>query len=268
MLAVSFLGSQPFLTLASGFILFRVGLKRGFVFTQMIWWSFILTDFLKELLYLPRPIQVDPSLLTFNAYLPQWLVESLADNPGFPSGHVCSTVVFWGAILIGFPARFQKIIGITLIVLMPLSRMYLARHFLADVLGGFLLGTLILLAGFAPLVRSQVDLMFLSNYKSMPFIVYLLLPLVLNVFILFPSNELGELFGLNVAIFCLLLFKRSLGLIQLMIAVLIFLILQVVLSNWSYFPNQWVHFFVASIPMTGSILGATIFGKSSNRVGI
>src|SRR5262245_9968168 len=100
MLTVSLFGSKPFLMLGAGFIFFRIGWNRSFVLIQMFFWSFILTDFLKGLLYLPRPIQVDPSLLTFNEYLPVWLVESLADNPGFPSGHVCSTVVFWGAVLL------------------------------------------------------------------------------------------------------------------------------------------------------------------------
>ena len=108
MLVVSLFGSQPFLMLAAGLIFFRVGWKRGFVFIQMVLWAFILTDFLKELLYLPRPIRVDPSLLTFNEYLPNWLLESVADNPGFPSGHVCSTVVFWGAVLLIFSRTISE----------------------------------------------------------------------------------------------------------------------------------------------------------------
>ena len=121
MLGISLFGSPPFLMLAAGFIFFRVGWKRAFVFVQMVLWSFILTDFLKELLYLPRPIQIDPTLSSFNEYLPRWLVESIADNPGFPSGHVCSTLVFWGGVLMIFPGRFQKISAAAFVFLMPLS---------------------------------------------------------------------------------------------------------------------------------------------------
>src|SRR5262245_29829527 len=201
MLAVSLFGSQPFLMLVAGFIFFRAGWKKGLVIVQLLLWSFILTDSLKEFLYLPRPIHIDPTLLTFDEYLPRWVIESVADNPGFPSGHVCSTVVFWGTVLICFPGRFQKIAGITFMILMPLSRMYLARHFLADVLGGFFLGALILLAAFATLKRSQKDPLFMENYKSILFGGFLVLPLLLNVIPFFPSTELGALFGFNVGIY-------------------------------------------------------------------
>jgi membrane-associated phospholipid phosphatase len=272
MLGVSVFGSQPFLMLAAGFIFFRVGWKRGFVFVQIVLWSFILTDFLKELLYLPRPVHVDPSLLTFNEFLPTWLLESIADNPGFPSGHVCSTVVFWGAVLMSFPGRFQKILAVALIILMPFSRMYLGRHFLGDVLGGLLLGLLILLAGSIPLIRSQRDPMFLKNHKSILFAGYLVLLLLLNVISLFHSTELGQLFGFNIAIFCILFFdffKRSLiGQTQFMVAVLIFVLIQVVFLNLNFVSNRWIHFVIAAIPTTCAILGASIFGKFSNRVGI
>jgi len=272
MLAVSVFGSQPFLMLAAGFIFFRVGWKRGFVLIQMVLWSFILTDFLKELLYLPRPIHVDPSLLTFNEFLPNWLVESIADNPGFPSGHVCSTVVFWGAVLMMFPRRFQKISAVVLIFLMPFSRMYLARHFLGDVLGGFLLGLLILLAGSIPLIRSQRDPLFLKNHKSILFTGYLLVPLLLNVISFFHSTELGQLFGFNIAIFCIMyfdFFKRTLsGQTQFMVAILIFVLIQVALLNLYFVPNRWIHFVIAAIPVTCAILGASLSRKFSNRVGI
>lgn len=272
MLVVSLFGSQPFLMLAAGFIFFRVGWKKEFVFAQMILWSFIVTDFLKELLYLPRPLQVDPSLLSFNEYLPRFLFESVADNPGFPSGHVCSTVVFWGAVRLRFPGRFQKIVGITLTVLMPLSRMYLGRHFLGDVIGGFLLGILILLAASAPLIQSQRDPLFLKDYKNKMFAGYFLLPLLLNVIPFFPASELGRLFGFNTAILCLLsfdFFKNSvLGITQFLTATVVFVLLNVALPNWNFFLNRWIHFFTAAILMCCALLAAGFTGRFSKKVGI
>jgi membrane-associated phospholipid phosphatase len=265
MLAVSLFGSQPFLMLAAGFIFFQTGWKKAFVLIQMVFWSFILTDFLKELLYLPRPIHVDPSLLTFNEYLPNWLVESLAENPGFPSGHVCSTVVFWGAVVVSFPGRFQKISAVALMILMPLSRMYLGRHFLGDVLGGFLLALLILLAGFVPLMRFK-------NQRSILFAGYLLLPLLLNTVSYFNSTELGQLFGFNIALFYFLYSESSnassSGLTQFLSAILIFACLNLALSNLHFVPNRWVHFLIGAIPMTCAILAASFSGKLSKRVGI
>lgn len=250
--------------LAAGFVFFQVGFKRGFVLVQMLFWSFILTDFSKEFLHWPRPIQVDPSILTFNEYLPDWLVESVANNPGFPSGHVCSTVVFWGAVLISFAGAFKKIITIALVTLMPLSRMYLGRHFLGDVLGGWLLGLLILLIGFLPLMRSQRDGLFLESPHGKGSYTYLLagylilLPVLLNLISFFPSTELGELFGFNIVIFCILFFGffqiLSTGLTQFFVAVLIFVTMNLLLSILGDFPNRWMHFFRSAIPMSSALL--------------
>jgi membrane-associated phospholipid phosphatase len=261
MLAISLFGSQPFFMLASGFIFFRVGLKRGFVFAQMLFWSFILTDFLKELLQFPRPIHVDPSILTFNEYLPNWIVESVADNPGFPSGHVCSTVVFWGSVLICFSGRFQKMIGIGLIALMPLSRMYLGRHFLGDVLGGFFLGLLILLVGFVPLKRSQHDPLFL-NSRSIPVAGYFVLPLMLNAISYFPSKELGELFGFNMAIYATKgPQEESNWLTPFLLAIVIYLGLNSILSilGISVLLNRWIHFFASAIPIFFALVVSKFF---------
>ena len=73
-------------------------------------------------------------------------------NYGFPSGHVAAAT----AVLLGAAAFFRSRRALAFAALwvpaMALSRMYLGRHFLADVLGGFVVG--ILAAALAvPLVR-------------------------------------------------------------------------------------------------------------------
>jgi undecaprenyl-diphosphatase len=72
----------------------------------------------------------------------------------FPSGHTAATVVLWGAlaVLASERARSALVRGlfIALAVAVPLivaaSRMYRGMHYFTDVLGGFLLGWLWLLA--------------------------------------------------------------------------------------------------------------------------
>jgi hypothetical protein len=53
-----------------------------------------------------------------------------------------------------------------------------------------------------------------------------------------------------------------------MIAALIFIFIQVALSNLIFVPNRWIHFLLAALPMTCAILGVSISGKFSKRVGI
>jgi len=56
---------------------------------------------------------------------------------GFPSGHVAVAAVFWLGLVFIFGWRCAWIGVIAWVPLMALSRMYLGRHFLGDVFGGF-----------------------------------------------------------------------------------------------------------------------------------
>ncbi|MCP5048244.1 MAG: phosphatase PAP2 family protein, partial [bacterium] len=96
--------------------------------------------------------------------LPGHVVEYLRshriDSFGLPSGHTSTAVAVWGSIYLYF-ARWTELIpalagkknrggkekkqwghmvAIVFLIAIPFSRMYLGRHFLGDVLGGYLLG--------------------------------------------------------------------------------------------------------------------------------
>jgi membrane-associated phospholipid phosphatase len=84
-------------------------------------------------------------------------VRQLDEAPptsSFPSGHTAATIVLYGAlaVLASERARSALVRGLffTLAVVLPLlvasSRLYRGMHYLSDVLGGFLLGGLWLLA--------------------------------------------------------------------------------------------------------------------------
>jgi hypothetical protein len=61
---------------------------------------------------------------------------------GFPSGHCSTTIAVSGSAAILWRKSWILFSAASLAALMPLSRMYLGRHFLADVLGGLALGLL------------------------------------------------------------------------------------------------------------------------------
>ena len=81
-------------------------------------------------------------------------LDEAPPTSGFPSGHTAATIALWGAlaVLASERARSALVRGLflTLAVVLPLlvasSRMYRGMHYLSDVLGGVLLGTLWLAA--------------------------------------------------------------------------------------------------------------------------
>jgi hypothetical protein len=93
----------------------------------------------------PRPNAVDVRVRTFGAFesalLPMATGTSVpADDFGFPSGHVATTAAW--AIGLAWSRRKSWPLGAaaTWVALMALSRIYLGRHFPADVLGGLVVG--------------------------------------------------------------------------------------------------------------------------------
>jgi len=83
---------------------------------------------------------------SFFGRLPSEAVELFRLNPfdswGFPSGHASQAVSLWGSLFLYFRKVWLGCLSVTMIIFISLSRMYLGRHFLADILGGLLLGAL------------------------------------------------------------------------------------------------------------------------------
>jgi len=113
----------------------------------------------KDGLRLPRPVQVDARVLDEGLPNRQWQVEhggaaSFAALPsaqaiaaqrtapepdyGFISGHVASATAMCAALWLffGVRSRWLRVALVAWPLLMAVSRMYLGRHFLGDVVGG------------------------------------------------------------------------------------------------------------------------------------
>jgi membrane-associated phospholipid phosphatase len=121
------------------------------------------TDAAKNAVAFPRPDEVDPRVaMTADARplplsapgggrsfwaLPQpEAIEAVrrraSGNYGFPSGHVSATTAFLLSAAWFFRSRRALAFAAAWVPLMALSRLYLGRHFLADVLGGLAIGAL------------------------------------------------------------------------------------------------------------------------------
>ena len=142
---VTFLGSSSLVIVVAIALIYFFFVKRKFAYIL----SFVITFFgaefsvyvLKEVVGRVRP-PVDMAFLVENSF-------------SFPSGHATIAVALYGFIIYilfresGGRSRRMAIlfIGVLLIFLIGLSRLYLGVHFLSDVVGGFLLGLLWLIIG-------------------------------------------------------------------------------------------------------------------------
>jgi membrane-associated phospholipid phosphatase len=138
MFAVTYVGEEFFFLAAAGFVYWCVDSKKGAVLGIVLLLSAFLNEWLKELLAMPRPYDLDPKV-------------GISDTPGFgfPSGHAQVTATFWGIAA----AWIKKPWNILLAVLIPLavgfSRIYLGVHFPTDVFGGWAIGGLIVAVYYA-----------------------------------------------------------------------------------------------------------------------
>ncbi|EMO45303.1 phosphatase PAP2 family protein [Leptospira santarosai] len=114
-----------FLTVVYVFIDRKLGVRLGIGFMT----TGIINGMVKALMESPRPSLpwIGPGTLHETSY-------------GFPSGHVQTSVVVWGLILIHVKNKTIRALSIFIILFMPFSRMYAGVHFPGDTLGGFILG--------------------------------------------------------------------------------------------------------------------------------
>jgi len=148
-------------------ILFGVSFRAGFIMMQAMIWNGMATLFLKDIFALPRPSDVDVNVKligravpnaslfdsmgakTFFGRIPQGVVSALRQDPistwGFPSGHTSNATTLGGLLLLVYRKTWVRLTAVAMVVFIPLSRMYLGRHFLADLLGGYVLGAIFVL---------------------------------------------------------------------------------------------------------------------------
>lgn len=149
-------------------LLLGIDFKKAFVLFMVLMWTAAITFFFKDYFNLPRPFHVDNTIKLFDKKLPdnavfnfskrgaRGFIGKLDDDVlattrqaeglqnGFPSGHSSIAIAFWGAIILLFRKKWVTAIAVALMILIPISRLYLGVHFLADVLGGITLGAIIL----------------------------------------------------------------------------------------------------------------------------
>ena len=177
--AITALGYPQFFILFLLIIVFGISFRKGFILLLLVMWTSAVTLLLKQTFELPRPYMVneqvqlwdggvdtdiailkDGSAVHFWEFLPLSTIDYFKNKTiphGFPSGHTSIAVAFGGALALLFRKKWLNILVLILIFLIPFSRIYLGVHFMADVLGGYLIG-LVMLWSFYKLVINPRDL--------------------------------------------------------------------------------------------------------------
>lgn len=210
-------------------IIFGIHFKKGIIMILVLFWTGSVTYIFKESFALPRPYHVDntvqkldkglPDGLTINfekrdapsffAELPKDVVAHYRQQKdieyGFPSGHTSIALAFWIILAWLFRKKWLTILSGMLIVFIPFSRMYLGVHFLADVLGGIVVGLMMIGLFYGVLLRPSQLTAFLHQKSytfqfSWAFFLLVVCPILLTFALpsrvyLIPANLLG--FGLG-----------------------------------------------------------------------
>jgi len=129
--------------------------KREAIFTLLTLLSGVVSTIIKILINRPRPSQ-DLVRIVY-----------LVKQQSFPSGHVLFYTVFFGFLIIlmgrvkTIPLLIRWVVfilSLSLILLIPISRVYLGAHWFTDVFGGIMLGLLCLyLLGYFYLYKKAVQ---------------------------------------------------------------------------------------------------------------
>jgi len=133
--AFTLMGEEAFFTLLVFCVYWCIDQRAGVRLAILFLLSGYINTVAKVLAGQPRPFQ-------YNAQVRK-LFE--AGGGGLPSGHTQNTVVIWGALAFRFRKVWLWVIALFLMLLVPISRVYLGLHFPTDLVGGYLLGFLLLL---------------------------------------------------------------------------------------------------------------------------
>ena len=186
MVAFTQLGNEMFYILVIPFLFWCVNKRIATVVGIAFLFSAAINDIAKFLFIRPRP---NPENLAAGiAELNR--IYAPVHSPGFPSGHAQSAVVFWGTLAYVLKHRWFTIFSLFLIIAISYSRLYLGVHFLGDVAGGIILGTVIFLCVIAAI--PHYDKLWETGIIS-AIVFFVIVPFIISIAL--TGNEIAKSLG-------------------------------------------------------------------------
>jgi membrane-associated phospholipid phosphatase len=163
---ISLLGYTRVYLAAAIALAFLVRLRAGAALLLLLALNGVLTDTAKIVVSSPRPDAVDSRVQnlsfvealgdSFSSDSPLPSVDA-DDGYGFPSGHVAATTAFLFGLIYLFQWPWVWRAMVLWIPAMALSRLYLGRHFVGDVLGGIGIGVIAVAIAFLALTLARLS---------------------------------------------------------------------------------------------------------------
>ncbi|MDY7039844.1 MAG: phosphatase PAP2 family protein [Chloroflexota bacterium] len=139
--AITFLGNEEIFLILPPLLYWCLDKRLGTRLTILFMLSAYLNQDLKDLFRVPRPFVHAPDKVRALINMEEPISYC------FPSGHAQNTTVVWGYLATQMRKRWVWIAAIVIPFLVGLSRIYLGVHHLVAVLGGWAIGTLLVLLG-------------------------------------------------------------------------------------------------------------------------
>ncbi len=140
------LGEETVFIALAIIIFWCVDKVKGYFLITVGFLGTVINQFLKVLFRIPRPWVKDPNFTIVES------AREAATGYSFPSGHTQSAVGSFGAIARTTKKNYVRIICLVIVLLVPISRMYLGVHTLLDVGVSFLIASALVL-GLYPLIK-------------------------------------------------------------------------------------------------------------------
>lgn len=147
---ITHLGEETLFIVAGLIVFWCIDKLQGYYLLIVGLTGTVINQFLKLWFRIPRPWVKNPDFT---------IVESAraeATGYSFPSGHTQSSVGIFGAVARWNKNMLVRVVCVVICVLVPLSRMYLGVHTLADV-GVSIAVALVLIFGIYPLVQKGAE---------------------------------------------------------------------------------------------------------------
>jgi membrane-associated phospholipid phosphatase len=180
----SFLGDEMFYLFIMPAIFWCYDSQFGLQIGMLLMLSNGFSTTFKFLFHSPRPFWVSND------------VKALVKETSFgiPSGHSLNAMALWGYFTSASKNKWIRVIFISIIFFIGLSRLYLGVHFITDVLSGWIIGLLILLIYIYTYKKLSIKI---SSYNAFKKWILIILSTALIVFLPIIIRQINHSWQMN-----------------------------------------------------------------------